>query len=150
MSEMAKLTRSVTIDAPVEEVFDFALDIGKVWIWPDVALREIVRTPDGVGSSARMYSHVLGIHVEGVITYTEVVRPERIVATVGFGPEHPTWVFTFEPAEGGTKFTVEGEWHVNVPGVGKPIEGLIVREHVDGLERMLAGIKAAVEKAAAA
>jgi uncharacterized protein YndB with AHSA1/START domain len=148
---MAKLTRSVTVDAPVEEVFDFGLDLARLWSsWPDVAVRDVDQKPEGVGSSLRMYGHFVGIHVEGTVEYTEVVRPRRIVATVGFGREHPTWAFTFDPVDGGTRLTAEGEWHVNVPGVGRPIEGLIAKEHEEALEAMLTKIKAQVEAGVAA
>ena len=144
---MAKLTRSIEIEAPVEKVFDFALDIGKFWTsWPeDVAVRDVVLTPDGVGTSARLFSHFFAIHMEGTMEYTEVIPNERIVAKVHFFGESPTWVFTFEPADGGTKLTAEGEWHAKVPVVGERIEGMMVKEHEKGLESLLATVKSRVE-----
>jgi uncharacterized protein YndB with AHSA1/START domain len=145
MSSMAKLTRSITIDAPVEKVFDYASDIARLWAWPDVALTDVEIKPGGVGTSARMYSHVMGFHVEGVAEYTEVVPNERIVARVTFLGEHPTWSFTFAHADGGTMLTAQGEWHVGVPAVGKTIEGWLVKEHEEGLEALLARVKARVE-----
>ena len=42
---MATLTRSITIDAPVETVFDYALDISQLWRSKDVALTEIELKP---------------------------------------------------------------------------------------------------------
>ena len=144
---MAKLLRSIEIEAPVEEVFDFALDVGKLWTsWPeDVAVRDVELKPDGVGTSARLFSHFFAIHLEGTIEYTEVVPNERIVAKVPFFGESPTWMFTFEPAEGGTKVTAEGEWHVRVPVVGKRLEGMMVKGHEEGLESLLATVKSRVE-----
>ncbi|MDH3398670.1 MAG: SRPBCC family protein [Acidimicrobiia bacterium] len=148
---MAKLTRSIDIEAPVEKVFDFAMDVGKLWTsWPEeVALRDVELKPDGVGSSARLFTHFLAIHMEGSVEYTEVIPNQRIVAKVHFFGEKPTWVFTFEPADGGTKLTAEGEWHVNLPGLGKPIEGMLVKEHEGGLESLLANVKSRVEAKAA-
>ena len=70
---MAKLTRSITVDAPVDRVFDYALDITKLWKAKDVGLAEVDLKPDGLGTSARMYSHFLGFHLEGGLEYTEVV-----------------------------------------------------------------------------
>jgi len=134
---MATLTRSITIDAPVDTVFDFALDIGRLWKMKDVTLTDVDIKPDGVGTSARMYTHLLGFQVEGGIEYTEVIPGQRIVAQVHFFAEKPTWRFTFEPADGGTKVTAEGEWIVKVPVVGKPIEGMMVKEHEPFLEAML-------------
>ena len=144
---MAKLTRSIEIEAPVEKVFDFALDIGKLWTsWPEeVAVRDVELKPEGVGTSARLFTHFLAIHMEGTIEYTEVVPNERIVAEVQFVGESPTWVFTFEPLDGGTRMTAEGEWRVKVPAVGKRLEGMMVKEHEEGLESLLTTVKSRVE-----
>ncbi len=144
---MSKLTRSIEIEAPVEKAFEFALDIGKFWTsWPEeIAVRDVELKPEGVGTSARLFTHFLALHMEGMIEYTEVVPNERIAAKVEFFGEKPTWVFTFEPADGGTKMTAEGEWHVKVPAVGKRIEGMMVKEHAEGLESMLATVKTRVE-----
>lgn len=143
---MAKLTRSVTINAPVDKVFDFAMDVGKFWTsFPEVAVRDVQLKPEGVGTSARIYSFMLGLHVEGVIEYTEVVRNKRIGAKVTFGPETPLWTFTFEPLDGGTTLTAEGEWHVTIPGVGGPLEDWAAKSHREFLERGLNSMKAAVE-----
>ena len=145
----ATLTRQVTINAPVEKVFDVARDISKFWAYfPDVAVREVKVTPDGVGSSVRLYTHELGLHFEGVAEIIEVVRNQRIVVKVTFGPESPVWTFTFEPVEGGTKLAAEGEWHVGIPGVGKPLGNLIAKSHTEFLETMLANIKADLEATA--
>ena len=143
---MSTLTRSVTIDAPVEKVFDLAMDVGKLWpCSPDVAVRDVELTPDGVGTKARIWTHGLGVHFEGSIEYTEVVRPERIVAHVAFGPEKPLWVFTFEPADAGTKMTGQGQWQVKAPAVGKTLEAWMAKSHEGFLETMLGNFKELVE-----
>jgi uncharacterized protein YndB with AHSA1/START domain len=147
---MATLTRSITIDAPVDAVFDFASDIGQLWHSKDVALKDVDIKPDGVGTSARIWSHALGFHLEGGLEYTEVVPGQRIVAQVHFFAEKPTWTFTFEPAGDGTKVTAEGEWTVRMPVVGRPIEAMMVKEHEPFLDEMLANLKAGVEARTAA
>lgn len=147
---MAKLTRSITIDAPVRKVFDVASDITKLWKVKDVALTDVDIKPQGVGTSARMYTHFLAFHIEGGVEYTEVVPRQRIVAQVHFFMEKPTWTFTFEPVEGGTKVTAEGAWNVRLPVAGRPIEAMMVREHEPFLDELLANLKAQVEARAAA
>ncbi|GAB3019636.1 hypothetical protein GCM10011376_29000 [Nocardioides flavus (ex Wang et al. 2016)] len=142
---MATLTRSIIIDAPVDTVFDFALDINQLWKAKDVALTEVDIEPGGVGTSARLNSHLLGFHLEGGVEYTEVVPGQLIVAQAHWFMEKPTWRFTFEPADGRTKVTAEGEWDMKVPVVGKPIEKMMVKEHEPFLEEMLANLKAQVE-----
>jgi uncharacterized protein YndB with AHSA1/START domain len=150
VSSMATLTRDVTVMAPVDEVFDYALDPRKLWSIPDVALAEVAVKPDGVGTSASLWSHFLGFHISGELTYTEVVRPERIVIKVSFLMEHPTWTFTFEPGDGGTKVTAVGEWHVKAPAVGGSLEKMMVKEHEPFVETMLANLKAELEQDQAA
>lgn len=138
------------IDAPVATVFDFALDIRQLWKVKDVALTEVDVKPDGVGTSARMYTHLLGFHLEGGIEYTQVIPGQRIVAQVHFFAEKPTWTFTFEPADDGTKVTAEGAWDLKVPVVGKPIERMMVKEHEPFVEELLASLKTQVEAKTAA
>ena len=149
---MAKLTRSIEIDAPVEKVFDYALDVGKFWTsWPEeIAARDIVLTPDGVGTSARLFGHFLAIHMEGTIEYIEVVPNESIVAKIHWFGESPMWLFTFEPTDGGMILTAEAEWDVKLPVVGKRIEGMIVKSHEKGLESLLETVKSRVEAQVAA
>lgn len=138
------------IDAPVDTVFDLALDISRLWKASDVALTDVDIKPEGVGTSARMFSHLLGFHLEGGVEYIEVVPGQRIVAQAHWFGEKPTWRFAFEPAEGGTKVTAEGEWDLKVPVVGKPIERMMVKEHEPFLEEMLANLKAQVDAKSAA
>lgn len=146
---MGKMTRSVVVERPVGTVFEFAKDLGTFWTcWPGVAIRDVVLTPEGAGTSARLYGHVLGIHMEAGVEYTEVVANERIVAKVSAAGEHPTWEFTFEPVEEGTKLTAQAEWHVNVPAVGKPLEDLMAKGHEGDAERWLAVVKQRLESEA--
>lgn len=142
---MATLTRSTTINAPVDAVFAYALDIRHLWDVKDVALTEVDLKPEGVGTSARLYTHLLGFHLEGGLEYTEVLPGQRIVAQAHWFMEKPTWTFMFEPSDGGTKVTAEGVWDVKVPVVGKPIETMMVKEHEPFVEEILSSLKAHVE-----
>lgn len=146
---MAVLTRSATVNAPVGAVFDYFLDVRKLWSMPDIALADVEVKPDGVGTTARIWSHLLGFHIEGGLEYTEVTRPEKIVIKVDFFLEHPTWTFTFEPVDGGTLVTAHGEWHVSAPAVGGRVEKMMVKEHEPFLDSLLANLQAAVEPQAA-
>ena len=147
---MATLTRSIMIDAPVDTAFDVALDINQLWKAKDVALTEVDIKPGGVGTSARLNTHLLGFRLEGGIEYTEVIPGQRIVAQVHFFAEKPTWTFTFEPVDDGTRVTGEGEWDVKVPVVGKPVERMLVKEHEPFLEELLDGLKKQAEARTAA
>lgn len=76
--------------------------------------------------------------MEGTVEYTEVVPNERIVAKIHWFGESPTWVFSFEPAKGGTKLTAEGEWQVKASVVGTRVEGMVVKGHQKPIEDLLA------------
>jgi len=144
----ATLTRSVTIDAPVDRVFADVLEVGTFWAGAhDVALREVMRTPEGVGTTARLYSFAGPLHMEGTLEIVEAVPGERIAVKVHFGPESPLWTFMFAPADGGTVLTGHGEWHLNVPGVGKRLARMEADSHGAFLEEMLEGAKKRVEAA---
>jgi hypothetical protein len=147
---MAKLTRSTTVHAPIDQVFDYALDLGKFWSIKDVALTEVDIKPEGVGTSARLFTHFLAFHMEGGVEYTEVIPGKRIVAVAHMFMEKPTWTFTFEHVKGGTKVTAEGEWNVALPVAGRPIEAMMVKEHEPFLDELLGKLKAQVEAKAAA
>jgi uncharacterized protein YndB with AHSA1/START domain len=144
---MATLTRSITIHAPVQTVFDLASDIRELWKAEDVALTDVDIKPDGVGTSARMFSHVFGFHIEGGLEYIESVPNERIVAQVHFFAEKPTWTFTFQAADGTTTVTGVGEWDLKVPVVGRPIEEMMVKGHESFLEGILENLRTKSEAA---
>ena len=147
---MSTIMRTITVNAPVERVFDHVMDIRKLWAMPDIAVTDVVTKPEGVGTTARIWSHFLGFHIEGGLVYKEVTRPERILIEVSFLMEHPTWTFTFEPVAGGTAVTAQGEWHVGIPAVGDAFESMMAKVHEPFLDSMLAGLKAAVEQDVAA
>jgi uncharacterized protein YndB with AHSA1/START domain len=147
---MATVTRSITIDAPVETVFGIALDLSKLWKFEDIAVANVDSKPGGVGTSAEVWTHFLGFHLAGKAEYTEVVPGEKVVIKVHFFAENPTWTFTFAPADGGTTLTAVGEWHVKAPIVGKPYESMMAKEHEPFVEQLLANVKQQAEALQAA
>lgn len=143
---MATLVRSITISAPAEKAFDYALDIRNLWALPNVGLADVHLKPEGTGSTAKIFTHMLGIHSEARLEYLEAVRPEKIVAKVsGNYPDNPTWTLTFEPTDDGTTFTVKGDWHINLPAVGGPMEDMMARAHHTIVDRLLNNVKDGAE-----
>lgn len=67
---------------------------------------------------------------------------------MSFPGEHPTWTFSFEPLDGGTRLTMRAEWHVNVPVVGRAIEAFKAPEHGSMAEQWLKAVKEHLEPAA--
>jgi uncharacterized protein YndB with AHSA1/START domain len=151
MSVMATLTRSTTIEAPVEQVYDYALDMRNLWVIPGVGLADVDQRPEGVGSTAKIFNHFLGLHFEMKLEILEAVRPDKIVLKITSNtPDRPLWTLTFETVEEGTKLTMTGEWHVNVPGIGGTMEDMQARSHKGMVDGMLANLKSKVETLVAA
>ena len=151
MTTMARFEDTVTIHAPVEKVFAFATDVGRLWAcYPGFAVRDVVLTSDGVGSGARWYSKMLFLHQEGSVQYTEVVPLQRIVARSSTGR---VFTFTFTPRDDGdTDLGYAEEWTLKVPVVGRTIENLATRVGAGYIRRFIAtfaaNVNAAVEDVA--
>ncbi|MGB2767419.1 MAG: L-2-amino-thiazoline-4-carboxylic acid hydrolase [Propionicimonas sp.] len=139
---MTRLTKSIVIDAPVGDVFDFLKDPAMLQgAMPHTEVREVKRTPGGVGTTAEWEGRFLGLHVTGNTEYTELVPNERLVLTSSKG-----FVFSFalEPADDGTKLTLVVE---DVPSnwIESSFDAVAMKLTEPDLDGWLTGIKAAVE-----
>jgi uncharacterized protein YndB with AHSA1/START domain len=151
MSAMATLTRSTIIEAPVEEVYDYAVDVRNLWVIPDVGLADVDQKPDGVGTTAKMFSHFFGLHFEMKLDILEAVRPDKLVLKFTSNtPDRPLWTLVFESIEEGTRVTMTGEWRINLPAIGGTMEQMQARAHTDMVDGLLANLKSKVEALVAA
>lgn len=144
---MAKVVRSVTINVPVEKVFEYLDDpINLPEIWPSlVEVSDIKRTPEGVGSTNRWVYKLAGIRLEGINEFTEYVKNERIVAKASGGGLESTQTYTFESTNGGTKFTSETIYTIPIPVLGKLAEAVVVKLNENEADVFMANLKARLE-----
>lgn len=108
---------TVTINAPVEQVFSYLRDPENMWHSPDVGIADIKVTPEGVGTTVRNVFALpglkhLGITGNVIAETVEFVPNRRIVvkATPSMGRMvkfDGTWTWTFEPVNSGTKLIVD-------------------------------------------
>lgn len=119
-------TWTVSINAPVEHVFDYLRDPENAFRAqgggdPCIDVCDIEETPEGVGSTGRNVFPLPGLGrfgIRGSVTneIVEVVPNRRIVvrtspSTGRLFKFEGTWTWTFEPANGGTKLTLDyAEW----------------------------------------
>ena len=142
---MAKLEKTVTINAPVEKVFgyiDGATNLPE--IWPSLMeVKDVQRLPNG-GHSDRFVYKMAGIRLEGTSEDIEYITNQRIVTKTKGGVESTqTWLF--EPEAGGTKVTFKVEYSVPIPVLGKLAEALIVKMNQHEGDLLLANLKARME-----
>jgi len=142
---MPKGERTITINAPVEKVFSYIDEpTNLLEIWPSmVEVKDVQRLPKG-GTSFRFVYKMAGIRLKGTSEDIEYVANERTVTKIKGGTE-AIYTWTFQPEDGGTKMTVEVEWTVPVPVLGKLAEVLIVRQQEREFDLFLANLKDKME-----
>jgi carbon monoxide dehydrogenase subunit G len=108
---MAGFTRSVVIDRPIEEVFDFATDLANAPILlPNVTKTEML-TQGGMkpGARFREWRNMNGKVRDAVIEVVEYDRPRVHAATAAMMGMSATYRFRFTPEGAGTRVDMEAE-----------------------------------------
>ena len=144
---MAKVVRSVTINAPVEKVFNYLTDpLNLLEIWPSlVEVSEVQQTPEGVGSTYRWVYKLAGIRFEGKAEFVEYVANKRVVTKATGGGMEATHTSTYEDANGSTKFTSESVYTIPIPVLGKVAEAVVVKLNENEADVFMANLKARLE-----
>ena len=124
---MAKVERIVTLNAPIEKVFDYISDPNsELEIVPGITdIRDVVG--QGVGRRYSWSYKMMGISFKGEGEVIEYVPNERYV-TKSKGGIISTWTWTVEPKDNGTQLSLVVEYTVPVPVLGKIGERLTVRQ----------------------
>ena len=142
---MAKLVKSISIQAPVDRVFAYISDPNnQVEIWPSIVeVSDVERLPDGGYTHGWVYK-MAGVRLKGSTQTLEFIPNQRMVEETKGGLESVlTW--TFEPENGGTKLTVVTEYKVPIPVLGRMAEAVIVKMNEREGELVLANLKARME-----
>ena len=142
---MAKLENSITINAPVEKIFNYISDQTHLpEIWPSlVEITDMKQLPNG-GSSNRWKYKMAGIHLSGTSEDIEYEANQRLVSKTKGGVDSiQTW--TFQPEDGGTKVTFGVEYTIPVPVLGKLAEAIIVKMNEREGKTLLENLKVIME-----
>ena len=142
---MAKLEKTITINAPVEKIFNYISEPTNLpEFWPSLGeVTDVQRLPNG-GHSNRWVYKMAGMRFEGTSEDTERVVNQRLVSKTKGGVES-TQTWTFQPEAGGTKVTFAVEYTVPIPVLGKLAEGIIVKMNDREGDLILANLKARME-----
>ena len=142
---MARIERTVTINAPVEKVFSFMNDPTKLpEIWPSVVETKDVKKLSNGGNSFRFIYKMVGIRLEGTSEDTEWVQNQRVVNKSKGGIE-ATQTYLFEQVPGGTRFTWNIDYSMPVPVLGKLAEAIVAKMNEGEADLVLSNLKARVE-----
>jgi len=144
---MAKVERSITINAPVEKVFAYIEDptLNPEWLPSVMEVKDVTVTEERVGSHFRWVYKLAGLLFEGQSTTTQYI-PNRRIVTQSKGGIVSTWTWTFQPHDGGTKANLVVEYTIPVPVLGKLAEALVLRLNEREADLAMANIKAMMEE----
>jgi uncharacterized membrane protein len=142
---MSKLEKSITINAPVEKVFDYINNQTNLpEIWPSlIELTDMKPLPNG-GWSNRWKYKMAGMHLSGTSEDIEHVANQRIVSKTKGGVDS-TQTWTFQPEDGGTKVTFAVEYTIPIPVLGKLAEAVIVKMNEQEGKTILENLKGIME-----
>ena len=145
---MAKLTKSVEVEASPEKVFTFVNDVKKM----NDAMKgwaEGEHTSEAVGVGATM--HYVGVaggsQAEWDMEVTEFVKNKKVaMRTIGASKFKMTNSWVLEPTTKGTKSTFSMEYEVPYSVLGKLVDKLKVSKDMEkSMSKMLENMKKALE-----
>ncbi len=146
---MLKVERSITIDQPIETVFEYLADPRHFQtIWPSVAeIKDVKPLPEG---RYKFYHvcYMAGWRFAGDAEIVEVVPQKRIVYTITSGDTQDTMTLTFDPVDKATKVALALAGTIPVPLLNKLPEPLIKPLLVLEIDHALANLKAVLPYAA--
>lgn len=143
---MAKIEKSIFINAPVGEVFAFMSNPENLpIIWPSLQEVKNVQPLSNDGYSYDWTYKMAGMRIEGHAEWTEFVKNQRIVDK-NEGGIPSTFVWTYQPESNGTRVAVSVDY--TIPGVvlGKLTEPIIHKMNEQEAETVLANLKARMER----
>ena len=140
---MATVKSSITINAPVEKVFEYTTPENLPEVWPSlVEVKNVKELPDGGYSWDWVYK-MAGMNFNGSSEHVEYVDNERTVAQSTGIDSTITW--TYESVGSGTKMTTLTEYKIPVPLLGKVAEAFVVKMNENESNTILANLKARLE-----
>ena len=142
---MEKVHKTITIKAPIGKVFAFMNDPHNLTeIWPSmIEVKDVMPAPGGGYNFGWVYK-MAGMRLEGASETTEYIPDQRTVTKSVKGIQSQfTWVY--EPLDDGTRLTVDVEYTVPVPVLGKLAESIIVKQNERESELLLENLKNRME-----
>jgi uncharacterized membrane protein len=85
----------------------------------------------------------IGRYFEGDTTITEYIQDQRVVSS-NAGGIPSTFVWTYQPEDGGTRLTVEVEYTVPVKVLGRLAEPVVAKLNEREAETVLENLKTAM------
>jgi uncharacterized membrane protein len=141
---MAKVERSITINAPVEKVFNYIEDPMNNPEWVPSVMEVTDVSGSGVGLHHRWTYKMAGVLLKGETTVTEHIPNERILSQ-SKGGVTSTWILSFKTQDGGTMMELDIEYTIPIPVLGKIVEKIVLKRNEREADLAMSNIKEKME-----
>jgi uncharacterized protein YndB with AHSA1/START domain len=142
---MRKLSKTIEINAPVERVYEFiTLPTNLPTIWPSmVGVTNLERKADGSYAFDWTYK-MAGLHFHGRSNPIEV-KPNRLVVMRNDEGIKSTFYWRYEANGVGTRLTLDVEYEMPTPVLGKIAEVVVAKMNEHELDHLMTNAKTAIE-----
>ena len=132
------------VATPPNRVFAYVTDPMKMaeWIPSLINIRDLIGT--GAGQQFCCTYKYVGILLTGQTTIVEYVQDECYIMQ-SIGTISSVWAMRIAPHEEGSTFTIEVEYTIPIPVLGKLAEHLVVKRDTRTLELALTNAKELIE-----
>jgi uncharacterized membrane protein len=141
---MAIIQESIEIKCPVDKVFAYTID-AKSWPkWqPFPEAEQTSPGPMGVGATTRGTIRMMGLTMKWTAKVTEYEPNKKFGKNIISGPLTNEQHNTYDPIEGGTKFTIM--YNMKVGGFMKLFSPVMVSSIRKALKKALSNLKGILE-----
>jgi carbon monoxide dehydrogenase subunit G len=142
---MYQFEKTIDIDRPQQEVFDFLSDLSNDTKWRDSAVSSELQSegPMGVGSKIHSVDKIMGRKIESTAEISVWDPPNRYGQKTLGGPVPFEFTIQLRPEGEGTHLTMQGQ--AEMGGFFKMAEGLVGRQLEKQLDTDLQGLKRVLE-----
>ena len=142
---MPKIEESVEIKRPVDKVFAYTTD-AKNWPMWQSTIPEAEQTSEGavrVGTTFRGTIRMIGLSMKWTAIATEYEPNRRFSKNISSGPVSNGQHNTYDPLDGGTKFTIV--YDLKVGGFMALFSSIMACSMRKGLKKALGNLKGTLE-----
>jgi carbon monoxide dehydrogenase subunit G len=141
---MASWKNSIAIHAPIDRVFTYVDDPTTLveWLPGMIEVRNVIGT--GAGQQQEWKYKMAGLPLRGQAVVVEHV-PNAYAVHQTLGMIDATFAYTVEAHEEGTLLTLEVNYNIPIPVLGKWAERIVVAQNARELELALTNVKQRLE-----
>jgi len=142
---MAIIEQSIDIKCPVEKVFAYTTDVTSWSKW-QLTIAEAEQTSPGqmaIGTTFKWINHRMGIRMKATAKVTEYELNKKWSKSISAGNIAVEDNLTFDPIDGGTKFTLR--YDVKIGGFLKLFSPILLNSQRKSMKAALRNIKSILE-----